>query len=295
MEEPRELPPCPRCAVLEARIAELERTVADQARRIAELLERLNKNSSNSSKPPSSNSPAYKPAPARKSTGKKRGGQKGRKGTFRALVPPEKVSRIVDHFPERCQHCDTPLSSRVAADPKPIQHPVAEIPPIEPTVTEYRLHKVACKRCGGFTRARLPIDAPRGQFGPRLTAILSLLSGGYRIGKRGVRQLASDLFGLSISTGMVCKLQRRAAEALQQPASEIADYVKTQNNHMDETGWKEGGKKAWLWVVVAPLVTYFHLARRRTKNVAQQLLGENYDKIAICDRFSAYLWIAKVQ
>jgi transposase len=295
MSEANETPPCPRCIVLEARIAELEKIVAEQKKLIAELFERLNKNSNNSSRPPSTNPLHFKPAPPKKPTGKKRGGQKGHLRAVRPLVPPEKVAEFIDHFPESCLHCNRGLSGQSRDAREPTRHQVAEIPPIEPTVTEHRLHWKECAFCGKLTRAQLPQDVPYGQFGPRLTAILALLSGGYRIGKRGVRQLAQDLLGLTISTGMVCKLQGRAAEALALPVGEVAEHVKSQNNHIDETGWREGNKKAWLWVVVAPMVTFFRIARRRTAAVAQELLGEDYRNIAICDRFRSYLWIDKVQ
>src|SRR5205807_1651059 len=95
--------------------------------------------------------------------------------------------------------------------------------------------------------AALPADVPQGAFGPRLQAVLALFSGGYRIGKRGVRQLANDLFGLSISLGMVAKLERKTAAALQGPVDELRRHVRTQHANIDETGWREGGRQAWLW------------------------------------------------
>jgi len=294
MSEAKELPPCPRCIELEARIAELEKIVAEQQKTIADLLERLNKNSKNSSKPPSTNPLSFKPAPTKKPSGKKRGGQKGHKRAVRPLVPPDRVNAVVDHYPEHCGHCRSKLF-KAHCDPDPARHQVADIPPVEPDVTEHRLHAISCVRCGRLTRAQLPPEIPQGQFGPRLTAILALLSGGYRISKRGVQQLALDLFGLSISTGMVCKLQRRASEALEAPVNELAAYVKTQNNHVDETGWREDGKKAWLWVVVAPMVTLFRVARHRKAEVAKELLGHNFAGIVICDRYRGYLWIKQVQ
>lgn len=295
MSETKEIPPCPRCIELEARIAELEKIVAEQKKLIADLWERLNKNSKNSSKPPSTNPLNFKPAPPKKPSGKKRGGQKGHRRAVRPMAPSSKVSKVVHHYPKCCGHCAHGSLDHSSEPREPTVHQVAEIPPVEPEVTEHQFHWSICLICGKLTRAPLPDDVPRGQFGPRLTAILSLLSGGYRIGKRGVRQLAQDLFGLTISTGMVCKLQRRAAEALQIPVAELAEHVKSQNNHVDETGWREGKKKAWLWVVVAPMVTLFRIARRRTAAVAQDLLGSDYRGIVICDRFRGYLWINKVQ
>src|SRR5262249_38593997 len=74
--------------------------------------------------------------------------------------------------------------------------------------TEYRLHRLTCTACGTRTCAALPAGTPAGAYGPRLQAVLALLAGGYRVSKRAVRQLAHDLFGLSISPGMVARLQR---------------------------------------------------------------------------------------
>lgn len=81
-------------------------------------------------------------------------------------------------------------------------------PPIEPVVAEYRLHRLICEHCGEKTCGQLPDGVPRGAFGPRLQAVLSLLAGAYRLGKRPIQSLAADLFGLRISTGMVCKRER---------------------------------------------------------------------------------------
>jgi transposase len=70
-------------------------------------------------------------------------------------------------------------------------------------VDEYRLHRLTCPRCGVATRAELPVGVPTGPFGPRLRAILAMLAGSYRLGKRPIQQLASDLFGLTISLGLI--------------------------------------------------------------------------------------------
>jgi transposase len=91
---------------------------------------------------------------------------------------------------------------------------------VQAEVTEYRLHRLTCTACGTRNCASLPVGVPTGAFGPRLQALLAILTGGYRLGKRPIRQLAQDLFGLSISAGMVAKLARATAEALQRPMVE---------------------------------------------------------------------------
>jgi transposase len=129
---------------------------------------------------------------------------------------------------------------------------------------------------------------PTGAFGPRLQAVLAILAGGYRLGKRPIRQLAYDLFGLSISTGMVAKLERATAEALNQPMAELEEYIRTQHANIDETSWREAMRKAWLWVVVTPLVTVFHIAATRCGKVAEGLLGSASRQVITSDRWKAY-------
>jgi hypothetical protein len=92
---------------------------------------------------------------------------------------------------------------------------LVEADPAErPDVDEYRLHRLTCSCCGTTTRAELPAGVPTGPFGPRLRAILAMFAGSYRLAKRPIRQLASDLFGLDVSLGMISKLERRAGDAV---------------------------------------------------------------------------------
>ncbi len=133
---------------------------------------------------------------------------------------------------------------------------------------------------------------PRTAFGPRLHAVLSVLTGAYRLSKRQVAQLGSDLLGLTISIGMIAKLERITAEVLEQPVAELAEAVKTaEAANIDETGWRESGCKAWLWVVVTGLGIVFRIVRSRAGAVAAELLGEEPKPIVISDRFPGYEWI----
>src|SRR3954471_18938169 len=143
---------------LESRIAELEKT-------IAELQARLNLNSTDFSKPPSTDPPAVKlkrrpPAPP---SGRKRGGQPGHKRHTRSLVPPEQVRETFEVKPAQCRSCGVALQGD---DPDPLRHQVAEIPPVRPDVDEYRLHTLTCPCCGATTRAVLPAGVPTGPFVP---------------------------------------------------------------------------------------------------------------------------------
>jgi transposase len=260
-------------------------------RRIADLEERLNRNSTNSSKPPSTDPASVKRRPPVPSTGKKRGGQPGHQRRARPLVPPEQLRQIIDCKPPECRWCHQPLQGN---DPEPIRHQVAEVPPVTPVVDEYRLHRLTCPRCRTTTCAALPPGVPTGALGPRLRAILSVLVGGYRLGKRPTRRLAFDLLGLSISIGMICRLERQAAAELEAPVGELREYVRTAAvAHIDETSWWQGPAKAWLWAVVTNSVTVFAIATSRGADVAKDLLGTDRRKVVISDRLKSYAWIKR--
>src|SRR3954447_21063186 len=262
-------------------------------RRIADLEERLGKNSTNSSKPPSSDPPSVKRRPPAPASGKKRGGQPGHQRQARPLVPPEQLRQVIDCKPPQCRWCRTALAGD---DPEPIRHQVAEVPPVTPVVDEYRLHRLVCPRCRTSTCAALPPGVTRGAFGPRLRAILSVLAGGYRLGKRPVRRLAFDLLGLTISIGMICRLERQSADELEAPVEELREYVREAAvAHIDETSWWQGRDRMWLWVAVTRLVTVFTIAPSRGADVARDMLGTDDRKVVVSDRFRSYLWIKRRQ
>ena len=165
---------------LEARVAALEATVQ-------QLLERLQQDSHNSSRPPSSDPPrALKQRPRRVPSGRKRGGQPGHPGQTRAFVPVEQVDAVVPVKPQQCSRCYYPLQGE---DPQPFRHQVAELPPVKPVVTEYQMHRLVCPACGTSTRADLPRGVPTGGFGPHVQAIVALCMG--RITCRNARHRTS--------------------------------------------------------------------------------------------------------
>jgi transposase len=269
-------------AVYEQRIAQLEARVND-------LENRLKLNSTNSSKPPSSDPIGLKRKPPAPSTGRKRGGQPGHRKAHRALVPPEKIRETIHCKPTACRRCGQELAGE---DPEPLVHQVAELPKIEPIVDEYRLHRLTCSGCGETTCGALPQGIPTGCFGPYLQAVLAMLAGAYRLSKRQIQQLVSDLFTLSISTGMVSKLERHSASALEGPYNELATSVhRSEVVNIDETSWRENRLKAWLWATVTSLCTVFTIAKSRSGEIAAALLGSKEDQVVGSDRFSAYEWI----
>jgi transposase len=209
------------------------------------------------------------------------------------LVSPEQLRETFEIKPSHCKGCGAVLQGD---DPDPLRHQVAEIPPVRPDVDEYRLHRLTCSCCGTTTRAELPAGVPTSPFGPRLRAILAMLAGSYRLGKRPIQQLACDLFGLDISLGMISKLERRAAEALEPVVAEVAAaIVAAPSAHIDETSWAEANEKAWLWVGQTDELTAFRIADNRGADVARSIVGTDPEKVVISDRFPSYDWIERHQ
>src|SRR5262249_58479520 len=124
--------------------------------------------------------PTVKPRPPTPASGRRRGGQPGHARQQRPLVPPEQIKRAIRVKPSACRKCGQALSGE---DPQPRRHQVAEIPPVQAEVTEYRLHRLVCTACGTPTYASLPGGVPTGAFGPRLLALLAGLARGCRPGR----------------------------------------------------------------------------------------------------------------
>ena len=181
-------------AALRAENAALRAESAVLHERIRELEARLGQTSANSSRPPSSDPPQAPVRPTAPPSGRKRGGQPGHCGAYRALLPVEQVDEMMAVMPERCRHCRQPLPEPAGRHRSQVwRHQVAELLPLAVRVTEYQMAMLRCPACGKCTRADLPGGVPRRPFGPRLTAVIALLSGRYRLSRREVRQLLQDL------------------------------------------------------------------------------------------------------
>ena len=202
------------------------------------------------------------------------------------MVPPDQLTDVVECIPTAFSSCGTALAG---ADPKPSAHQVAELPEVRPDVVEYRLHRLTCPCCKKATRAALPPGVPTGAFGPRLLATIALLTGAYRLSKRQVQAALADLLGLTISTGMVCKAERLAAEAVATPVEEVtAAIAQAPALGVDETGWREANERAWLWTAVAAGMTLFRIDRSRGAEALRRLVGVAIVPVITSDRFSTY-------
>ena len=272
---------------LEGQVQALTSMVHILQEQVRTLEERLNQTSRHSSRLPSSDPPQH-PHPRRPPRKRRRGGQPGHPGHTRTLVPVEAVDEVVVLKPKQCRNCHTPLSGD---DASPFRHQVIEIPPIKPVITEYQWHQLICSECGETTRAPWPDDVPSGTYGPRIHATVALCTGAYRLSKRTTRQVMDDLFGVPISVGTISQSEKATTAVVAEPVEEARAYVQEQAvAHLDETSWRQGDKRVWLWVAVTSLVTVFLVRMSRGGQVARELLGEKFTGILVTDRYSAYNW-----
>lgn len=256
--------------------------------RITELEARLAQDSSNSSRPPSSDAPG-KTRRKKKPTGKKRGGQKGHPGHHRMLLPPERVDVTVPHRPEQCHHCGHTLL--FACEAKPVRrHQVVELPPVRAHVVEHQLFCLKCPACAKATRATLPAELEGKHFGPRLTALGALLVSRFRLSRRDLVVLFSDLLDVPApSLGSTAAFAKQASRALLPAQREVRREVRTSASaSVDETGWKLRGHSHWLWTAVTHRATLFHLGPSRGAKELVRLLGRDYAGVVTSDRWSAY-------
>ena len=252
--------------------------------RVAELEARLNQNSSNSSRPPSSDGPQVKPAPPRESSGRRRGGQRGHTRHERVLLPPDE---IIDHKPPRCRRCCTPLAGD---DPNPAVDQVIDLPAKLSHVIHHRRHTLTCPHCQELTAADA-VPAAASGFGPKITAATAYLSGVGRLSKRSIRRLFADLCGIPMSLGSVCKLEAKVSRALAPIHEEALQHVRGRDANVDETGWKQGAKKAWLWVAVTQCVSVFLIRMHRNRAAFDDLVGPA-PGVLTTDRFPVYTHLA---
>ena len=277
-------------AALRAENAALQVESAVLHERVRELEARLGQTSANSSRPPSSDPPR---APGKRRpppSGRKRGGPPGHRGACRALLPVEDVHEVIAVLPEACRHCGQPFPAAAGRRLGRVwRHQVVELLPLAARVTEYQMAVRRCAACGKRTRAALPPGVPRRPFGARLTAVVAMLSGRYRLSRREVRQLLRDLWAVRVSLGAVVR-QEQAQSAALAPSVEEARAVLPQAPvvNMDETGWRQDKRRAWLWTVVTAELAVFWIDRRRSGAVVDALLGADFAGVVGSDRWSAY-------
>ncbi|MGI8558974.1 MAG: DUF6444 domain-containing protein [Solirubrobacteraceae bacterium] len=247
-------------------ILDLADRVTQHEDRLKRLEEQARQDSRTSSKPPSMDPPktrAQRRAEARakakelmRSEGERRqaGGQPGHRGAGRELRPEDGVDEIVDHYPDACGGCGRRFDDGQRRPGGRFgRHQVCELPPISVIVCEHHTHQLRCPGCRARTSARLPKRIGGSAFGPRLQAAVVTLTARHRISRRGISELARELFGVTLCSGAVDAICQRASDALAGPHLQLQDWVLDQGAvHVDETGWRTSGEGRALWTATTP-------------------------------------------
>ena len=207
-----------------------------------------------------------------------------------ALRAEDQIDEIVDHYPQACGGCGREFTDRERQPKRRFgRHQVCELPTISVIWTEHRTHQLRCRHCLARTSARLPQEIGACAFGPRLQAAVVTLTARHRVSRRGVCELALDLFGAGLSTGSVDAICQRASEALAGPHCQLQDWVLDQGAvHVDETGWRTSGDARALWTATTAGAAFFQIAEHCNREQFNTLVGSSYPGIVISDRWNGY-------
>jgi len=279
-----EVPECLSCKAAQARIVELEAKILELEAKLRDLMDKL--------KPPAPPREQTKlpDAPGKKSTGRKPGGQKGHPPILKVRMPPERIDKVIPLIPHQCSKCQAALPKEMGPkDPQPTWHQVAELPPLTAVVTEYQGHYRTCPCCGEVNHATIPAEIRAHSVGPRLSAAASYLAGRHGMSKRGIEETIEDVFGVPIALGTVANLEQEMSAALIPAHEEALKAVQEAPvKNVDETGWKQNGKKRWLWVAATANLTAFIISPWRNLTALTRLLGSQMAGILCSDRWRTY-------
>ena len=246
--------------------------------RIEALEKRVNATSSNSSKPPSTDTPFAK----KKDSGKKgkAGGKKGHRGSRYQMLTPTREEKL---FPSTC-----PCGGREFNRCKPYYtHQHLELPEVTLSVTHLILHGGRCVCCGRVNKSTLPAEYRTG-YGPRLSAVIAELAGSHGDSRTTIQNFCASVLGFSISLGAIQKILDRASEAITPHYEEIgAQARQAAVNHVDETSWRLKGALNWLWVMANTTVALFMVHDKRSRDAFKTLV-QDWAGILVSDGYGVY-------
>jgi transposase len=247
----------------------LQERVEELSTQVHDLLGRVAKNSSNSSKPPSTDGYAKKTRSLRQSTGKKPGGQAGHAGSTRSLVAtPDEVIIL---RPEKCIHCQTSLEG---IQPQGCERrQMVDLPEIKAQVTEYQAQDVACPHCQYVSRGTFPDEVRTSvQFGPMVKGIALYLRDAQLLPYARTAELLSDLCGCPISPGTLEAFVTEGADRLIETEELIKQALRTAEVlGTDETGVRVQGILHWLHVARTDKLTHYAIDRKRGKAATEHI------------------------
>ena len=279
----KKAPRCKNCDALQAQIDVLRAEVATLRQQLAAA----HKNSSTSSKPPSSDlvkpTTASDPEPGSRSPG----GQPGHPFRHREPFSPEQITQFHEHPLDCCPSCGG-LVRRNGPLVRVVQQVDIDRPPLH--IEQHTCPEYWCAHCQRSYWAPLPKAIQQGGLvGSRLTAVIAYLKGACHASYSTVRKFLRDVVGVTISRSQLSNLIGKVGAALAQPYEELLRRVRQEPVlNVDETGHKDQGERWWTWCFRAELYTVFKIDPTRSGDVLLEVLGEEFRGVLGCDYFSAY-------
>jgi transposase len=272
---------CGRCRTLEGRVERLERENAELRKRLEEAQRSGKRQAAPFSKGPPKRNP------------KKPGRKPGRGyGKHHARAVPQKVDRVVDvpFAGTCCPDCGGALENERVE-----KQFVTDIPPVEPTVTQFNVHCANCCHCGRHVQGRHPeqisdaLGAAANQIGPNAIAFAVDLNKSVGASDGKIARFFYDAFGLSLNRSTLRRAFLRTAMKAGALYEEINAIVRCSPVvYPDETGWKVAGLKEWLWTFVTEEATLYVIRPSRGGDVAEEVLGADYSGIMGHDGWAPY-------
>lgn len=252
-------------------------------------IEKLSRNSSNSSKPPSSD--IVKPNRSqRRRDNKKRakGGQHNHPKWQREPFGPDEVTPV-EYTLESCPVCAGPLVLQPNETPK-IQQQVEIVTPVVEKL-EHRGLAYWCPHCKCIHYGAIPGTVRKeGLFKPHIASTVCFLKYMGCMSLSGIKKYLRDAMDIQVTKGYLAKVIQKGSAALEACYDELLhDLPRQAVVNADETGWpKQGGGKQWTWVFRTSLYSLFKIDPSRGSQVLINVLGKEFNGVLGCDYFSAY-------
>ena len=279
---------CLSCKQLEEKLAKSEENLARAEsllqlalKRIVKLEEQINKNSKNSSKPPSTDQ--------KSNTSKKEPKKRAhRKGFSRPLYPQDRVDHQVQCKRTFCPHCQANKLKRLKAEPFVWQQ--TELPEMRAIITQFNCLKYQCTQCGNRCTGRLPEGIPFSAFGPKLMAYISYLTGRFHVSKREAMTLVKDLYDIDLSEGSVINLEENMTNVLEELYEKIHRLVVDGSlpRHFDETTWRDNGQRHYVWIGTTQVAAYYKIDPHRSREAFLKIFGQSISAPSVTDRYTVY-------
>jgi len=271
---------------LQAQVVALNEQVNSLQTEVKELKARLEQNSKNSNKPPSSDE-FFKPKSTRKKSGKKTGGQQGHPG--HTLKMSDNPDRIIVYKEETCSGCGCSLDNQAAKSKERRQ--VFDVPPPKVEITEHVSETVCCPGCGQLNKAQFPPEVTQPvQYGTGLLAQLVYLSQYQLIPYNRVAEFVYDIYGLNLSEATIYNAIKTAYENLEPAENIIIErLLNSKVLNVDETGMRVENKRRWLHVASTDTLTHYKWHPKRGSKATDAIgILPNYDGIIVHDYWKSY-------